>query len=365
MQRSSTYFHLAFWLAYLLFKVYHEFVWLLASYQEVDWPISLRLAFWAQLSMLPAKVAFTYWLLRKVLPGFAKPGFATDGQWQNWSKLISGLLVTVLVYRLGIVHVSLPLVYGQTLPESQPLFSWGSWSSALVDIGLVAGLAAALSLYRKQRLAAQREMALEKEKLAAELLFLKQQTNPHFLFNTLNNLYGLARKESPRTADALLQLSKMMRFMLHQASQPLIPLAEEIALITDYLALEKLRYGHRLNLRFELDTDTESKFIAPLLLLPLVENAFKHGASESTEKAYIDISLRCTENSLAFEVRNTMELPVTAKTGGIGLANIKRQLALLYPRHRFSAGPDGNLFVAHLSLNLDDYEAIPLPDRRR
>ena len=210
----------------------------------------------------------------------------------------------------------------------------------------------ALSLFRMRLAVAGREKQLVEEKLQSELRFLRAQTNPHFLFNTLNNLYHLARKRSDSTPDAILKLSGMMRFMLYECSAPRIRLSQEVNVIRDYLDLERLRYGARLDVGFQVEADEESRLIAPLLLLPFVENAFKHGASESQGNTWVRIFLLLKNGELHFRVENAKDPSERMAAEGIGLKNVKRQLELLYPAHSLELDDEGDRFSARLRIGL-------------
>ena len=129
--------------------------------------------------------------------------------------------------------------------------------------------------------------------------FLKAQTNSHFLFNTLNNLYGLVRRNDPNAAESILKLSNIVRYILQECDTTLIPIEKEINVICDYLALEQLRYDDRLHLVFDVKVEDRSLEIPPLILLPFVENAFKHGVSETRDEAFIDIKLKQTGEVLS------------------------------------------------------------------
>lgn len=360
MDKNRILQHLLFWIVYFIFKVNQEFTYLYPAYEELTGITALKIAFGAQLSLLPARMIFTYWILRVVL---IRPRELTSSVFP-WLKLFFGLIISIVLFRLTIVYIALPHVYGE-IPEHQPLFNIRNITSTIIDLFFVGGIAAAISLYRKHYKTREREQVLHQEKLASELKFLRQQTNPHFLFNTLNNLYGLARRESPTTAQALLQLSKLMRYMLYDASVQLIALQKEIEILYDYIGLEKLRYGSRLKIALEIEGDIDDKKIAPLLLLPLVENAFKHGAGESTQNPCIHITLSCRDSNLYFKVVNSVEQVKRQEHEGIGLSNLKRQLALQYPDHRFQTFFEGLSFQAVLEINLNIHEGIKLLDHRR
>ncbi|MEZ4953626.1 MAG: histidine kinase [Saprospiraceae bacterium] len=190
------------------------------------------------------------------------------------------------------------------------------------------------------------------EKLQSELKFLRSQTNPHFLFNTLNNLYHLARKNSSNTPDAILKLSGLMRFMLYECTATTIPISKEIDLIRDYIELEKLQYDNRLTVDFKVDATIENQKIAPLLLMPFVENAFKHGASESTGNIWVYIYLTIKNGVLEFSVKNSKDPDTQYSDEGIGLKNIKRQLDLIYPNHILEIKNRENEFEIYLKIEL-------------
>ncbi|RYZ23021.1 MAG: histidine kinase [Chitinophagaceae bacterium] len=194
------------------------------------------------------------------------------------------------------------------------------------------------------------------EKQEAELNFLKAQTNPHFLFNTLNNIYALASEKSDAAPEAILRLSGILRYMLYEAGGHRVTIGEETAIINDYLALERLRYSERLRIRFVQDVEDPQQAVPPLLLLPLVENAFKHGVSETRGASFVEIDLRVRKRVLLLEVRNSAdregEGPVQEH---IGLSNLRRQLQLLYTEHRLEVIPGENDFTVRLTIHLSSH----------
>lgn len=187
---------------------------------------------------------------------------------------------------------------------------------------------------------------LRKEKNIAELRFLKAQVHPHFLFNTLNNLYSMALSNSPQTAETTNKLSSILKYMFYKCNQPTVTLTDEIALLSDYIDLEKIRYGGRLQVIFNHNVKNPNLKIAPLVLLSVVENAFKHGASSDLNKPKINIKLNQTADHIDFEVFNTK--PSQASTDakayrkGIGMTNVTRQLQLVYPEQHSLNIEDSN-----------------------
>lgn len=205
--------------------------------------------------------------------------------------------------------------------------------------------------YNQLKLDAQQ---LRLEKQTAELNYLKSQTNPHFLFNTLNNIYGLSRDKSDLAPESILRLSKILRFMLYETSGPFIPLEQEVKIISDYLELEKLRYDASLQLSFSHDVEDMKQALPPLLLTPLVENAFKHGVSETRTMPFIDIHLSVKNRQLRMEVKNSTDAPQVEKpiVEKIGLSNLRRQLELLYRDYKLTVTREDGVFRAELRINL-------------
>jgi two-component system, LytTR family, sensor kinase len=200
----------------------------------------------------------------------------------------------------------------------------------------------------------QAEQQLRIEKQAAELNYLRSQTNPHFLFNTLNNIYSLARDKSDRAAESILRLSKILRFMLYETGGNFIAIEQELQIIHDYLDLEKLRYDESLRVNFNNDIEDMKQAIPPLLLIPLVENAFKHGVSETRNQPFVDIHLSVNKRILTFIVKNSTERSAEQEQvkENIGLSNLRRQLELLYTDYTLSIEPGASAFTATLKINL-------------
>ena len=222
-----------------------------------------------------------------------------------------------------------------------------------MDIGFASGGAIAIKQIRIQLSGKEKERNLIKEKLEAELKFLRNQIHPHFLFNTLNNIYGLARKNSNETAAVVMKLSKLLRFMLYETSKPSIKIGDEIKMLDDYIELEKIRYGRRLTVNFLREIDNECESISPLLLLPFVENAFKHGVSESRFESFILIDMKLQNSILNFDIENTKESNTENEvTENIGLKNVKRQLELMYKEYNMLVKSELTIFKVSLTINL-------------
>jgi sensor histidine kinase YesM len=194
----------------------------------------------------------------------------------------------------------------------------------------------------------------ENENLKTELSFLRSQVSPHFMFNVLNNMVALARKQSDQLEPSLIKLSSLMRYMLYEADEDLVSLESEVDYLHSYIDLQLQRFGNKVSVKLnfsDIDADYE---IEPMLLIPFVENAFKHGVSGLND-ATIDIELRAVNNQLIFVVRNNYNNQleeIKDKTSGIGLANVKRRLQLLYQsNHQLNIEDVNNSYMVSLHLN--------------
>ncbi len=197
-------------------------------------------------------------------------------------------------------------------------------------------------------------MRLERDNLALELDFLKSQISPHFLFNTLNSIYRMSETNDAQTSETVLRLSNQVRYILYQGKNEEILLPKEVEFIDDYIKLTKLRYGEKIPLKSNLTKVDEPYKIVPLLLIPFVENAFKHGPDRSRNDAWVDISLSVVNDRLLLFVSNGVNNSATKPIyGGLGLQNVKRRLELHYPnRHELTIKEGKNSYSIELIINL-------------
>jgi len=197
-------------------------------------------------------------------------------------------------------------------------------------------------------------LLLEKEKSQAELGLLKQQLNPHFFFNTLNNLYALSLKKSDQTSESILKLSDLMRYTVYKGEEKTVNIDQEIKYLDDYIDLQRIRLKYTLTFNFEKDIRHSPDLeIAPMLLIVLVENAFKHGIEPAEKAAFLKLSLYVEDGALNFVCENSMEADGLDEAKGIGLDNLRKRLLLLYPdAHRLTTSVENNLFRAELYLRI-------------
>lgn len=221
------------------------------------------------------------------------------------------------------------------------------------------GIASTIYSIMNDWLASQREKKeLQSQTLQSELKFLKSQINPHFLFNTLNSLYALTLKKSDKAPEIVLKLSEMMRYMLYECNEREVPLSKEINYLKNYLELEKIRQGKKMDINFSMDGELGNQKIAPLMFIPFVENSFKHGISNQLTAGYVNIYLEIEKQEVTITIENSktasMPAPTGKKSGGIGLVNVRRRLDLLYPNlYELNIDEDPNTYTVKLCINLD------------
>lgn len=272
-------------------------------------------------------------------------------RWKLVFSLSTLLIMFSILAQLIIVYSLLPTIYKDV--NIVETFAFQGIVNSFMDKVFIACLAIALKQMSNSQRLREREQLLMKEKLGTELSFLKSQINPHFLFNTLNNIYSLARKKSDKTPEVVLKLSKLLRFVMYETKHQFIPIGKELDFLKDYIELHKIRYDDRLRIDFKHELDDLNTQIMPQILTPFVENAFKHGASQSTMLSFIFIELKLVKNELYFKVENSFEPTVISEEEeGIGLKNLHRQLELMYQDFSLQTNKDEQKFIAELSLNL-------------
>ena len=237
----------------------------------------------------------------------------------------------------------------------------------LSSLPIVLGFALMIKLVKRWWQKQKETELLAKEKTKAELQLLKAQVHPHFLFNTLNNIYFFTLTNSTQAPVMIKKLSGMLHYILNECNLSFVPLGKEIKMIRDYMALEKIRYAEQMQMTIDIQDDHDGKMIAPLLLIPFVENSFKHGASKMITQPWIKLNLCVENNRLDFSIINSkpsnIESPMTK--GNIGLKNVRKRLELLYPgTHELNIVSEPDNYAVHLSLQLHDIKGhAPIKDQ--
>jgi len=296
---------------------------------------------------------FAYFVAYRILPRLLKG----SNYLQTIIEFLIGSYIISALARTITVHIEEPMI---RIPPFEQESLWEIWTDIPKLFRSYFLYAASLSLVfifvkllKDQYSINRHALELKKQKAEMELSSLKEQLNPHFLFNTLNNIYSLSLLNSPKTSASIARLSGILDHLIYRCSGMYVKAEQEIELLNNYIELEKLRYDEGLKVNFTHSIDRNAN-IAPLILISLLENAFKHGAGEQAGNASIDVELVLKENNFSFKIKNTIGAPLPAKASkGIGLINIKKQLELIYPgRYSFNASIHEQYFITDLKIDL-------------
>ena len=336
--------HLLFWLAYFMYQA------MTYGWENTD-VLSFKLAPQIIYLGVPVTILLTYINLYVLIPlYYSCQKYVRYSISLVLMLLVGGLLQRYITYQFIIPweHVHDPVRYAQEKKNF-----WIPVRILRISLEAFPVIAIAMLITLMQRAYQQEKnmRAIEKEKYSAEMGLLKAQINPHFFFNTLNSLYALTLQASDRAPKVVLRLSELMSYMLYDASAERVHLVDEISHLENYIGIEQMRFADRLEISFQHSGDIAGKMIAPLLLLPFVENAFKHGITG--EAAWITIDLKVMGKQLFFKVENSFTANPEKSGHGLGLANLQRRLDLTYPgNYELKLNENERLFEADLKLNL-------------
>lgn len=341
-QRNRVVFlHVSFWCVYASFLLYQA-----AFFQRIRGH-SLEKGFGLALVQFLFTAVIAYLNYSYALPRFLKH--------KNIARYLLEFIIPFALLIAARVHLQRFIIDGYTYQEGHFYSSWHIVQISAVTLFIVifvAMLRFAVDWFELE--ATKKE--LENEKLTAELNFLKAQINPHFLFNTLNNLYYLAFTQSPNTTEVIAKLSQMMRYMIHDSNHPKVPLNKEVEYMQNYISLEKLRMNNQIPVQFEVIGNLEDVWIAPFIFITFLENAFKHGVSNNNPEAWVNICIKVADKECIYWVENSKSAPpadTKESKSGIGLRNVKRRLELVYPqRHQLKVLDQGDRYSVHLNLKL-------------
>ena len=296
-------------------------------------------------TILPAIYFHLYWLLPKL---------------RRKTSLVYYLLPLLLITAFFIwINLELFNHWSVKLFPGFYFISYYTWWEIAVFFIAFISITTLLKLSKSWFLVNQLQRELlekEKQRVQEELKALKAQINPHFFFNTLNSIYSMSLDKDERLPRTVLQLSELMRYFLYESKEDLVPLAKEIQVLKDYIALQKIRSDEQLKVEAVFEDDVKQQKIAPLLLITFLENAFKHGAKGETGTTFINLEISLTGNLLNFLLENnkgTVDIIEKTDHKGLGLENVKRRLELIYPgRYDLSIRDKGNSFTVNLQLQL-------------
>ena len=285
---------------------------------------------------------------------FIKKIYQKGQRLKFWVCQVSVSIIFLLIRR----HINYYVIYPLYAPEAQqvPLFSFGKLIVEFANLYAIVGVYALFyfvrSWYEEQR----RVQNLIQEKTVAELELLKLQVQPHFIFNALNNIYSTALVKSPETAKQISHLSDFLNYSLHDSKQNQVSLIAEILYIKNYIELQKSRYENKLDASVNVYDEINDLYIAPLLLLPLVENCFKHGIENSIHQSWVRVDVSRHDDNFSIKVENSVEekkQPATVKNGGIGLKNVQKRLQLIYPdAHEFKIIEQPHSYLVVLKIKI-------------
>jgi sensor histidine kinase YesM len=349
--------HVAFWLVWYFSQAFlYSFV---ALNLGPRYFVRLESSFIESFIYLVPHMFLSYSLMYFVIPRYLlkQRYWHTAGMLVIFSLLTAGIssalsLTVIPAVRFGIMG---------DCPELYPFANSTTTVFLSLMAGLrggltVAGIAAAIKLMKYWYVKEQRNLQLQKENIAAQLQLLKAQVHPHFLFNTLNNIYSYTQKVSPTGSTLVMGLSDLLRYILHEGSKTAVPLDKELKMIDDYMLLEQIRYGDRLDINKELPAETNGLTVATLLLLPFVENCFKHGTSQMLEQAWIRLAIDIDGNKLKMTLINA-KIPVKDEgkpVSGIGISNVRKRLELLYPgKYELAIREEEDVFIVKLTVELE------------
>ncbi|MBR9998190.1 MAG: histidine kinase [Cyclobacteriaceae bacterium] len=311
ISKNRWFWHLLYWIISLVFLVYF------LGYQT----IGVRLTLWFILTLAPIVILTTYFFTEFLIPRFLVKK-------RIFKFSVYAVYTVIASVYLELIMLVVIFIFGAGLNIRAANFN-ASFLVAGTYIPIVVGIA--VKLYRTWQQSEESNLRLLQQKTEQELQLLKTQIHPHFLFNTLNNLYTLIHEKSEKAGDVVLQLSNLLSFILYDCKSDRILLTSEIKQIENYIALEKLRYGHRVEVDILIRDKIDHVSVLPLTLLPLIENCFKHGVKPTLSRSTIIIEISMDNNCLVMHIKNTLPAKVSHEDqGGLGLSNLRSRLHLAY-----------------------------------
>jgi len=321
-------------------------------------PVSQEFSLWHNVfnvtCWLPVVIPYSYLLAYFIVPKFLLREKFVQFIFAALLWFIAGMAINYY-YRVYVLIPAQEAMHFSTIAR-------GGWQLPSYMLLIVHGTNVTIFKLFKYWFKKQQEwMQAEKEKVTAELQLLKAQVHPHFLFNTLNNIYSFSLEQSPKTPGMILKLSSLLSYMLYDCKAEEVLLEKETEIMKNYIDLEKERYGNKIEISWDIEGDVKDKYIAPLLMLPFLENAFKHGTSEQLEKPWLSVDMSVKQDLLRCKIANSKNEFVPLSKNGIGIQNVKKRLEFLYPgKHELKMNDEGNFFVVSLLIELKNRMVYPV-----
>lgn len=340
LSRQRVLMHILFWVAVTIFFFF------VFSKEEVQ----PRQTLLNSLGFMPGHMIFVYLLNYYLFPRFVLRG-----------RIAQAIPVAMLILLVALLYERFADVFLLHYSGRQRMWEYSSFPRSIFALFSIGWIAVTIKLVKRWYKEQDVQQKLEKEKLIVELQLLKSQLHPHFLFNTLNSLYSLTLEQSRQAPQTVLKLSGLLRYILYECNEPYTLLSREIENIRNYIELEKVRFQDRLDIAVSFTGDIAGQKIAPLLLLPFVENSIKHGTGRQLDKSWVNLHLHVEAGMLTLKLINSRDEQFTAEPGshGLGLQNVRRRLNLLYPGHTLKLIADEDSYTVSLgipSLNATEYE---------
>ena len=340
--------HIIFWLLWWVYFAVTYYYYLQVGLQKIVWgdlsSIMLIESFLLILIHLTACYFFIYILITQYLIT------------KKYLQLIGGIILSaVFLLAAGyfihsFVFPIIDPVYRSKISSNNSLW-WTNINSGLLSAPKVIAAAAVIKLIKRWYLKQKEKERIEKEKLITDLQLMKAQIRPGFLFNSLDQIYDAAQKNSPQAPELLLKLADLLSYLLYECEEPKVPLEKELTMMKEYMALEKARHGNRLELETVLKGDARGKKITPLLLLPFIENSFKHCGYQD-EQPWINLDISIENEILSMKLINGVD-PAKTKVATQEIMNVEKRLQLLYPgKHELKKYVENEIYVVLLKINL-------------
>lgn len=330
---------------HLLYWSFHVLIWA-AFWVMMGVPLSYGRNLLNMIMWVPAFIIFGYPLVYGAIPHLLLKG-------KVWQFFLLVLLWGVAGIYIDVAYRGYILIPAQEAMGLDNILPRGPLAFCYLCMTTSAASPMIIKFFKLWTIKQREWMSAQQEKMTAELQLLKAQVHPHFLFNTLNNIYSFSLLNSTKTPDLILKLSSLLSYMLYDCKAEEVRLEKEIEIMENYVDLESERYGDKIEISWNVEGDVKNEFISPLLMLPFLENAFKHGISEQIEKCWLSVDISVKKNTLLFKVANSKNEFVHNSTNGIGINNVKKRLNLIYPnRHELRINDEGNFFVVSLLVKL-------------
>jgi two-component system LytT family sensor kinase len=336
MKRSwQIFWHIIFWVSMISFFMF-------LGYSGAKMPMKTLMVVFVYFGAINIGLFYLNYLL-------LIPRYLDAKRYKQYTIYIITVLIGFALIKYGLAVVFKPIALeraGKVIGFWQ--FTLSTLFTSIIFIFLSTVLKFTIDWFLNERI--QRD--LENQRLTAELSFLKSQINPHFLFNSLNSIYSLAYQKSDTTPEAILKLSEIMRYMLYECNDNKVELTKELQYLQNYIDLQKIRFGNKAFIDFEVTGEVTNQHIVPLLLISFIENAFKHGIANDAA-APIKLKINLEEGQLYFFIQNKKHTHNRDSSGGIGLNNVRRRLDLLYPgKYNLEIRDEADNYTVQLSLVL-------------